>query len=168
MDEIRLNFLKEHCTKALLDEVFGDTDLSKLPPFTLDVNEILNSTKASELDVMKVMFVFEEANGILIFDGKEEISTAIYMKLGFEKFLKIDPFWGHNEINQVTPIFDLGEIEIPDVMPKFKPVKGDDELYHIEKLVKGHYEPYNTDVYSTLEAAERRISELKSTINYLD
>lgn len=168
MDDKRLNFLKEHCTKALLDEVFGDTDLSKLPPFTLDVNEILNSTKASELDVMKVMYVFAKANGILLFDGNEVIIQDIYKKLGFGKFLKIGPFWIHNELNQVTPVFDLGGIEIPEVMPDFIAVKGDDELYHIEKLVKGHYEPYNTDAYSTLEAAEKRITELKSTINYLD
>jgi hypothetical protein len=89
MDEIRFNFLKEHCTKALLDEVFGDTDLGKLPPFTLDVNKLLNSTQASELDVMKVLYVFAKANGILLFDGDEVIIQDIYKKLGFGKFLKM-------------------------------------------------------------------------------
>ena len=66
---------------------------------------------------MKVAYVFEKLGGTILYEKKPE-QYVILAKRSADFFLeKIRLYWIHNEANDVVPIYGLGNLIVPPVLP---------------------------------------------------
>lgn len=150
-------FLSEHCSKALLN-IVPNLEIVDNSDDEWDVNNILNSN-ASTYDIMKILYVFEQGGGTLVYNNSISQFPIIIREIGDIKLTDINIYWIHNEANDVLPYYDLGNLIIPSILPKFVATERIN-YWVIEKLVKGEYIEIKNEKYLSEEQAKNRAREL--------
>jgi len=160
-----LNYLRKHCTSELLTYVLENTNIkSEIPTNIVHLENCINE-KCNLMDVMKVLYVFVKYGGNLYYHNKLSEFPIIIREIGDIELTKISLFWIHSECNGVIPVFDKGDILVPDILPDFvatQQLQG----WCIEKLIKGEYHLMKNELYPTEEIAKARAKELNQSIKY--
>lgn len=152
------NELRLHCTPQLLsyvrnvkvvDNANNQWDITSL----VDANDHL-------YEMLKVFYAFEKLGGTLIFKGEIEVFPTILRHLDNTKFLEIPMYWVNNEINGDSPIFDIGELEIPPVLPRYSSRPNEDGKYVVEELIRGRYVAIPNEIYLTAKDAREKAEQL--------
>src|SRR5574344_1148273 len=114
-----LNYLRKHCTSELLTYVLKNTNIkSEIPTNIIHLENCINE-KCNLMDVMKVLYVFEKYGGNLYYHDKLSQFAIIIREIGDIELTKITQFWVNNECNGDIPIFEKGDILVPNVLPVF-------------------------------------------------
>lgn len=160
-----LNYLLQHCTSELLTYVFGNTNIeSEISTNIIHIENCINK-KCNLVDVMKVLYVFEKYGGNLYYHNEPSEFPVIIREIGDVELTKITLFWVNNECNGVVPIFEKGDIIVPEVLPIFI-VTQQPKGWCIEKLIKGEYHIMKNEFYPTEEIAKARAKEQNQNIVY--
>lgn len=103
---------------------------------------------------MKIAYVFEKHGGTLLYEKKPEQYVFI-AKLVTDSFLdKIRLYWIHNEANDIVPIYDLGDLIVPPILPRYVVTEIAENEFIIEKFNKGQYSAINGKYPTENEAKE--------------
>ena len=155
-----LTNLMKYCTSKLLETVF--TDLSINNADSLSAIDISHYIKHKDLkEIMKVLYVYEKIGGNLYYKQNTVPFSVIIRDIRLIELTEITQYWVNSCANGMMPIYDLGEICIPDIMPKYvatEMVNG----WGIEKLLNGNYVVMDLELYPTKEIAEQRAEELNA------
>ena len=158
--------LLQHCTVELIECVFSHIgannitiDKTDMCKNTWEITHLLQVEHEELLDNLKVIFVFYKLGGTLVYEGKETPYPTLFRLIDKNEPNAVLLYWAHNEANDVKPIYDKGEFEIPKIMPRYICTKVLDDLYFVEKWVKGGYVTLK-EKYTTKEACEKVVQEL--------
>ena len=109
------NELKRHCTSELLslikNIVVSDNAMNEW-----DITSFIG-TNDNLYEILKIFYAFEKLGGVLIYNGEVETFPIIVRRLNNPRYLEFSLYWVHNDINGNVPIFDIGELEIPKILP---------------------------------------------------
>ncbi|MGM9769041.1 MAG: hypothetical protein ACI3Z0_11410 [Candidatus Cryptobacteroides sp.] len=146
--------LKKYCTTALL---------SKLSDVILDndnIDEWEISSLLEDFEMMKIAYVFEQLGGTLLYKGVP--SQYVIITLGKSDNISNDIrlFWIHNNANGILPIYDIGTICVPPIMPKFVSTPKEDGTFVIEHLTNGVYIPINGMVFRSGAESQNMAREM--------
>ena len=81
------------------------------------------------------------------------------------QLFKIKDFWTNNCANGVMPIYDIGGIQVPNILPRFAIEECPKGKFVILKLCKGKYIQLKGEIYSTEKYARQRADELNKDAN---
>ena len=133
--------IKTHCTAQLMERVGVAPENGAED--TWDITEIVEKAIAGQdnpalfHEQMKVAYVFEKLGGTILYEKKPE-QYVILAKRTADSFLeKIRLYWIHNEANDVVPIYGLGNLIVPPVLPRHAVTEIAENEFIIEKLNKG-------------------------------
>ena len=158
--------LLQYCTVDLIERVFSHVgannitvDKSNMCKNMWEITHLLQVEHEELLDNLKVIYVFYKLGGTLIYEGRETQYPVLFRLIDKNEPNAVLLYWAHNEANDVKPIYDKGEIEIPKIMPRYVCTKVLDDLFFIEKWVKGKYVTMKGG-YTSREACEKEVQEL--------
>ena len=97
--------------------------------------------------------------GGLIYEGKEVPYSTLFRLIGKNEPNTVLMYWLNNEANDVKPVYDFGEIEIPEIMPRFICTQISDNAFQVEQWHKGAYVSME-EIYPTREFCDKRVQEL--------
>ena len=164
-DKTKQDLLK-HCTPELLSKVFSCVgldnmviDSQNLCDNIWDITDIVKLEDKIVLDNLKVIYVFNKLGGTLIYENKEVAYQVLFRLLNRNEPNNVMFYWIHTDSNDMIPIYDIGELVVPEIMPRYVCKKISDQAFQIEKLVKGEYVGIN-DFYPTEELCKQRVKEL--------
>lgn len=155
------NRLREHCTPELLSYI-KNIHIEDASSNEWDVTGLIEANDHL-YEILKIIYAFEKLDGSLIYKGKKEIFPIIIRHLNNPDFLGISLFWEHNEINGDIPIFDIGELEIPKIMPKFSAIPFEDGYYYVEERKGNKRIRLTKEKFSSLQEAKDKAFFLNST-----
>lgn len=155
-------FLSQHCTEKLLS-VIPNMSISEdnNNENEWEISELLSSN-ISTLEIMKIAFVFTQCGGNLLYNGNISQFAVIIRMLNDIHLTDITTYWYNNQANGVLPVYDLGEIIIPPILPKFVATEHTD-CWIIEKLQFGEYVVMEKERYYNQTDAEERARYLNLT-----
>ena len=156
------NRLREHCTPELLSYI-KNIHIEDAASNEWDVTELIEANDHL-YEILKVICTFEKLDGSLIYKGKNEFFPVILRYLNNSKFLGIHLFWEHNDINGNIPIFDIGELEIPKILPKFTAIPFEDGFYYIEKREGDKRVRLEKEKFFTFQEAKDKATYLNLTV----
>ena len=156
------NGIRRHCTSELLSYV-RNIHIRDDAENQWDITELIDADDHL-YEILKIIFVFEELGGSLMYKGEIEIFPVIIRNLNNPKFLGIGLFWEHNEINGDVPIFDIGELEIPIILPKFTAIPFEDGFYYIEKREGNKRVRLEKEKFFTFQEAKDKATYLNLTV----
>lgn len=156
------NDIKKHCTSELLSYV-GNISIRNDAENQWDITELIDADD-NLYEILKILYVFEKFGGSLMYKGEIEIFPVIIRNLNNPKFLGIHLFWECNEINGDVPIFDIGELEIPKIMPKFSAIPFEDGFYYIEKREGNKRVRLENEKFFTFQEAKDKAAYLNSIV----
>lgn len=133
--------LKKYCTAPLLSRL---SDIS-IDDDTIDEWEI--SSLLEDIEMMKIGYVFEQLGGTLLYKGVASQYKIITQGESDNISNDIRLFWIRNNENGILPIYDIGTICVPPLMPKFVSTPKEDGTFVIERLTNGVYIPINGMVF---------------------
>ena len=158
--------LLQHCTAELLESVFSHVGANNITvdntnkyKDTWEIKHILQAEHEELLDNLKVIYVFYKLGGTLIYEGKETPYPVLFRLIDKNEPNAVMLYWAHNEANDVKPIYDKGEFEIPKIVPRYVCTKVLDNLFFVEKWVNGKYVTLKGG-YASREACEKEVQEL--------
>ncbi len=161
MDIKRTTFkeLQLHCSIELLSLLQDiNIDISNQVEDIWEISSYLDNTQKS-INIMKIAYAFEKIGGTLLNNGEPSQYVTLTNKLG-NVYDKIRLFWIHNEANGVLPIYDLGILEVPQILPKYAIKQGENGTWDIEKLMFGEYVPIKNEIYPSEGLARKRAEQL--------
>ena len=175
-----LNKIRRHCSNELIEKVFSDYGLKNI---TIDekntindkweVTNYLDDETLPFVEKCKVLLSFARAFGVIVYNGYELPIEALCSVLCKNKLSlglqmnKVLTAWLHNEINDVCPFFEYGELTIPQLMDRYICTQISDTAFQVEKWKKGEYVPIN-EIYPTKEQCEARVDELNEEYDEYD
>lgn len=158
--------LSQYCTDELIQCVFSHintndklVDKTNLCKNTWEITSLLQANQKDLLDSLKVIYVFSKLDGTLIYEGNEVPYQSLSSLINKMEPYDIMLYWGNNNANGIQPIYDIGEIEIPQIMPRFVCTQLSDNVFEIEKWVNGEYIPLK-GAYTSREACEKVVRDL--------
>lgn len=164
-DETKHGLLK-FCTAELLTKVFSDVgedcitvDNHNLCDDVWDITGLVKCDREDLLDRLKVIYVFCQLGGRLKYDGKEIAYQSLFWVLQTNKPNAVLLFWIHNVANGIVPVYDVGDIIIPKIMPRFVCMPTLGRVFQIHKWQNGEYVGMD-EYYPTRELCEKRADEL--------
>ena len=165
--------LSQFCTSELLESVFSrvnniTVDVTNLCKNIWDVTNLVHAKHDDLLDNLKVILVFYELGGTLIYEGNE-----VWYPLLFRLINKNEPnavllYWAHNEANEVKPFYGIGEIEIPRIMPRFICTEISENAFQVERWQQGEYVAMDEEIFPSRELCEERIQVFMQYYDNLD
>lgn len=164
MAQVNLNvyhFLSQHCTNELLSMI--DLTIKCSEENIWNIEDFINKN-GSFFDILKILFVFEKGGGVLQ-QGNHFITFAELLRsLDNIQNTLITTYWYHNEANGVLPVYDLGELAVPHILPVFVAAQKDDGTWCVERLYRGEYVPLRNEIYPQEQTAKGRAIELNSNL----
>lgn len=158
----KYRFLLQHCTEELLsiinDLIIVDNEENE---DEWEITELLSSN-ISTLEIMKIAFVFTQCGGNLLYNGNITQFAVIIRMLDDIHLTDITTYWYNNEANGVLPVYNLGEIIVPPILPTFVATEQTD-CWVIEKLQFGEYVVMDKEHYNNQTDAEDRARYLNLT-----
>jgi hypothetical protein len=147
-------FLSQHCTEELLS-VIPVMSISENDEYEdeLEITELL-CQNISTFELMKIAFVFTQCGGILMYNGNITQFAVVIRMLDDVRLMDITTYWYNNEANGILPVYDLGEIIVPPILPRFVATQQTDS-WIIEKLQFGEYVETHERFNSQTDAEER-------------
>lgn len=148
--------LQRHCTPSLismLTDVVIDEDGENLWDITLMV---------SNLNMMKIAYVFEQIGGSLIYNGEVSQYVIITQEQDEQIRNSIRLFWINNNANGICPVYDTGILVIPPILPIFVASETTEGMFMIKRLTNGNYVPLSGERYPSMKDAEGRARELNN------
>ena len=110
--------IQHHCTEGLWSLLLNaDITIDDSEENEWEISEIMDTGLPLE-EVMKIICCFEKVGGVIIYNGEFTPYVILCKKLD-SNYDKYRLFWIHNVENGVMPIFDLGEIIVPAILPKY-------------------------------------------------
>lgn len=160
MVDVSLNVrrrLCQYCTNELLSLVnWTDDDTNES---SWNVDDFLQE-EIHTFDMLKMLFVFEKCGGTLLKEN-EYINFAVLLRtIGNIQYTKITTYWYNNEANGVTPVYDVGELEVPRILPKYVATPQINGMWCVEILHNGSYIPLSGEIYLFENLAKDRALEL--------
>lgn len=148
--------LQKHCTPSLLSmltDVVIDEEGENLWDITLVV---------TNLNAMKIAYVFEQIGGSLIYNG--EVSQYVIITQEQDEQIRngIRLFWINNNANGICPVYDTGVLVIPSILPRFVASETTEGMFIIERLTNGDYVPLRGERYPSMKDAKERARELNN------
>ena len=153
----KYHFVSQHCTYELLSLI--DLSIADIEDDVWNVEDLLSENVAI-FDVLKILFVFEKSGGVLVQNNKQVSFSVLLRDLDNIQFTSITSFWYNNEANGVIPVYDLGVIKVPDILPTFVATQQESGFWCIERLFRGEYMPLKNEKYLLEEIAKDRVAEL--------
>ena len=162
--------MHKYCTSELLSRIFSDIGSNNIAVLDnnddrdelWDITDFMNVEHSDLLDRLKVIYVFAKISDSLDYlkYGEEYVPYQVLFRI----LNRTEPntvllYWLHNEANDVIPIYDVGEIEIPRIMPRYTCTQIASNLFRVEKWCKGEYVS-TREVYPTKELCQDRVDEL--------
>lgn len=164
-DKTRQSLL-QNCTAELIESVFSHVgvnnitvDKTNMCKNTWEITQLLQVEHEELLDNLKVIYVFYNLGGTLIYDGKDTPYPVLFRLIDKNEPNAVSLYWAHNEANDVKPIYDIGEVEIPKIMPRFVCAQTGENVFQVEKWVKGKYVLLD-GYYLSKDACEKVVQEL--------
>lgn len=155
--------LRKHCTAELLNFV-GIIEPSDENNNIWDLTSIV-AKRNNIYEQLRIAYVFEQLGGTLIFKNKPIKFTNITKDLDKNICNNIRLFWIHNNANGVMPIYDVGAISVPPILPKYTYRPYEKGGFVIEKLYCGEYRHLNGEHYLLEQEAKERVVELNAEEN---
>ncbi len=150
--------IQHHCTEGLWSLLLNaDITIDDSEENEWEISEIMDTGLPLE-EVMKIICCFEKVGGVIIYNGEFTPYVILCKKLD-SNYDKYRLFWIHNVENGVMPIFDLGEIIVPAILPKYA-VEEQMNGFCILRLYQGRYIPLTGEIYPNRNLAEKRAEEL--------
>lgn len=159
MNKFIFGKIQKHCTEDLWNLVLDYIENNDSNEW--DVSELLNS-KIPQFEALKVICCFEKMGGLIFYKGEFMPYVFLIKFLEHPEYDDIRLFWLHTSINGMMPIYGLGSIDIPQILPKFAVEEGVNKWY-INKLIKGAYVRLKGEEYSIKMIAEERAQKLNLT-----
>lgn len=160
MVDVSLNVrrrLCRYCTNELLSLINWVND--SINENSWNVDDFL-SEETCTFDMLKILFVYEKCGGVLLKED-ECIHFAVLLRtIGNPQYTSITTFWYNNEANDVVPVYDLGGLEVPMILPRYVATPQEDGMWCVEKLIKGNYSPLRDELYRSETLAKDRATEL--------
>lgn len=165
-----LNEMHKHCTSELLSRIFsviGSDNIVVLDKNDddgelWDITDFMDAERCDLLDRLKVIYVFTKISDSIhnLKYGEDHVPYQVLFRI----LKKTEPntvllYWRNNEANDVLPIYDVGEIEIPRIMPRYTCTQVASNLFRVDKWYKGEYVP-TPEIYPTKELCQDRVDEL--------
>ena len=160
--------IKTHCTVQLIERVGVAPD--NRSDDTWDITEIVEKAIVGQNnpdpfhEQMKIAYVFEKLGGTLLYEKKPEQYVNLAIRAADCFLEKIRLYWIHNEANDVVPIYDFGNLIVPQILPLYSSRPNEDGKYVVERLVRGQYVEIPNEVYPTAEDAMERAKQLNTEI----
>jgi hypothetical protein len=143
---------KSYGGKIIVDEKNQENDIWELEIFH-------NDTVCNKLEAMKVMSAFAQ-NGMFSVNGKLMFFEGIVLTENHKEGSLVNQMWYNCKYNGLIPYFNLNELKIPQIMPRYTYTKISEICYRIDRWDKDKYIP--TDQYfPTLEMCQNQIEELE-------
>lgn len=156
--------LQQHCTDELCTVLLNaGITISDSEGEEWEVSEILDKDFSID-EIMKLICCFSNVGGIIMYNGEFTPYAILCKILGVNDFWNYKLYWIHSEANGMIPIYDIGKIGVPKILPKYATEEQDDG-FHIVRLYKGEYIPLKGEIYPTIEIAKQRTEELNLTRN---
>lgn len=146
--------LQKHCAASLLMKLSG-LNVNPLNDNVWDITSLTN-----DIDMMKIAYAFENVGGTLIYEGNKSQYVIITRDMDVAFSTDIRLFWIHNEANGVCPIYDIGAVEVPPILPKYVSTPREDGTFIVERLNKGEYKPLNGMVFLFETESKAKAREL--------
>ena len=157
----RYHFISQHCTYELLSLV--EISIEDEEENIWNIEDFLREN-VSVFDILKILFVFEKSGGF-IFKNNQPIAFAILLRdLDNIQYTSITDYWYNNEANGVLPIYNIGEIVVPVILPIFVATQQETGFWCIERLFRGEYRPLRNEIYSQKHIAKSRAEELNNQL----
>lgn len=154
--------LQQHCTANLLLKL-KDVDINDINENEWDITSI-----SSDIDLMKIAYAFEQIGGTLLYDGKETQYMIITRDKGDVISNHIRLFWIHSSENGIRPIYDIGNVDVPPILPKYVSSPKEDGTYIVERLTFGEYKPVDGMVFFREEDSKAQAKELNDGYNNMN
>lgn len=158
--------LLRFCTIELLEKVFSNVDKNNITldnnnvcTDVWDITDVVKCGSEDLLDNLKVIYVFCRLGGILKYDGEETAYQSLFRLLQTNEPNIVLLFWINNEANGNMPVYDIGELEVPKIMPRFVCMPLSERAFQIHKWQNGEYVGMK-EYYPTRELCEKRADEL--------
>lgn len=169
-----LGEMSKYCTPELLSCVFGSIGTDNITVLAKamdeeqywDITDLLEFNDSDVLDILKVVYVFSKLTDTLNnikYKGKLVPYSVLFRLLNRNEPNMVLCYWVHNEANEVVPVYDVGEIEIPKIMPPYTYTQLSNNLFQVEKWHKGKYVPMQ-EIYPTKELCQERVDELNDKL----
>ena len=172
---IRRNTLQKlhcFCTIELLQNVFKDfgednitIDEKNKINDSCDLGDFLYVEHLQLLDRLKVLYVFSYLGGQIFLQSKSTPYQTLFRLLNCDEPNVVFNYWLNNLYNDEIPVFGVGELNIPKVMPRFVCTEVSDEVYCVEKWIKGKYIMMK-ERYFNKELCEQRVQELNDKYEF--
>lgn len=166
-----LSELSSFCTPVLLIKVFKGLGENNIVIDETDKNEdiwnvdtFLKTYHIELLDRLKVVFVFYYLGGQLKYNNETIPYEILFRILNCNEPNVVLRYWLHNLYNDIIPTFDVGELVIPKVMPRYVPLKMSENKYVIEKWQKGQYVQM-PEVFLSEKSCKAKCQELEEENN---
>ena len=162
------NRLTKYSSESLLSLVFTDfgyanieIDDSQTCEDRWDITDFIDNGNIPLLEKLKVIFIFDHLLGHVIYEGKETFFSVLGACLGNRsEFQKVLFYWLHTKMNGEVPFFDVGDIEVPDVQPRFIGIEVGENAFEIHQLIKGEYVRMDGK-FTSKDLCDKRIMELE-------
>lgn len=137
------------CSLELIDYVFKsftdyggiiNYDEENVKDDLWEIDGFYDDETFNTLDIMKVMSAFGE-NGQFLVNGKKMFFEGIVLTENHKYGQLVNRVWKNCKLNNQTPFFDLGVLDIPKIMPRYRYTKMSDICFTVEKFVNGNYIP---------------------------
>lgn len=156
--------IQQHCTGELYTMLlYSGITISDSEGNEWEVSEILDKELPID-EMMKLICCFEIVGGIIMYKGEFTPYVNLCKMLGTNDFWNYKLYWINSEINGINPIYDIGKIRVPKILPKYATEEQKDG-FHIVRLYKGEYTPLKGELYPTIEIAKQRAEELNLSSN---
>ena len=164
MNKNILKEIRQHCSEELCAILLNTgIDISDSEGNEWEVSEILDKSLPKD-EIMKLICCFEIVGGIIMYKGEFRPYVNLCKMLGANDFWNYKLYWINSQINGINPIYDIGEIHVPKILPKYTTEEQKDG-FHIVQLYKGEYIPLKGELYPTIEIAKQRAEELNLSSN---
>lgn len=111
--------IQQHCTSELCTiwQNVGIT-ISDSEGDEWDVSEILDKESTKD-EIMKLICCFENVGGIIMYKGEFSPYVNLCQMLGVNNYWDYKLYWINSEINGTIPVYNIGEIHVPKILPKY-------------------------------------------------
>ena len=167
-----LSSMYRYCTASLIKNVFDNFEsenmiidkTNKTDDFW-EFNVIPSIGHIQLLNKLKVVYVFAFLGGNIVLNGNVIPYQSLFRILNCNEPNIVLRYWVNNIYNDIVPVFDLGEIEIPPIMPRYILLQIANNDFRIEKWEKGYY-ILMPEIFFSKELCEQRIQQLNDEYEF--
>lgn len=157
------------CSLELIDYVFGAfksfggiivVDEENQEDDIWELENFHNETTHDKLEIMKVMSSFGQY-GMFNLNGRLMFFDGVVLMSNHKEGRLVMKAWYNYRCNGMTPYFNMGELKIPRLMPRYTYTQISDVCFRIDRWEKNKYIP--TKLYfPTLDDCLSQIDELEN------